>query len=180
MRGFIKRYGLVTGVLLLNLCLWIWLPRAGRAAFAFTGQTAVTFLINLPPVFVCIGLLDVWVEKESMMRIMGERSGARGVAVSFLLGTVTALPLYALLPVAGMLIRKGSRIMNVLVFLCTSASVRIPLLLFEISALGFAFTAVRCAANIGIVLLTAFLIDRILTPEDREKICLANREGQGV
>jgi len=177
MKGFIKQYGFLVSVLVLNVCLLIWLPRTGADALVFTGKSALTFLINLPPVFVCIGLLDVWVERESMIRIMGERSGIRGVAVSFLLGTVTALPLYALLPVAGMLVRKGSRIMNVLVFLCTSVSVRIPLLLFEISSLGFAFTAVRCAANIGSLLLTAFLIDRILTGQDRERIYLANIEG---
>ena len=176
MKGFVKRYGFPAGILALNLCLLLWLPRVGRASLVFTGRNVVIFLINLAPVFVCIGLLDVWVEREPMIRIMGERSGARGVAVSFLLGTVTALPLYALLPVAGMLIRKGSRIMNVLVFLGTSVSVRIPLLLFEISSLGFAFTAVRCGANIVIVLLAAFLIDRLLTGKDREKIRLLNGE----
>lgn len=177
MKAFMKQYGFLVSVLVLNVCLLIWFPRTGQASLAFTGKTVLTFLVNLPPVFVCIGLLDVWVERESMIRIMGERSGVWGVTVSFLLGTVTALPLYALLPVAGMLIRKGSRIMNVLVFLCTSVSVRIPLLLFEISSLGFAFTAVRCGANIGIILLTAFLIDRILSGQDRENIYLANIEG---
>jgi uncharacterized membrane protein YraQ (UPF0718 family) len=45
-----------------------------------------------------------------MIRMMGNRSGLRGALIAFLLGTVTAVPLYALLPVAGTLLRKGSRI----------------------------------------------------------------------
>lgn len=52
----------------------------------------------------------------------------------------TAVPLYALLPVAGVLLKKGCRVSNVLIFLCTSASIRIPLLFFEISSLGAPFT----------------------------------------
>ena len=177
MKGFAKRYGFLAGALLLNICLWIVLPHAGRASLAFTGRNVIAFLVNMAPVFVCIGLLDIWVERETMVKIMGEGAGVRGATVSFLLGSVTALPLYALLPVAGILIKKGCRIANVLVFLCASASVRIPLLLFEIASLGFGFTAVRCGVNIVIIFLIAFLIDRVLTDKDREKIFGINGEG---
>ena len=54
----------------------------------------------------------------------------------------TAVPLYALLPVAGVLLKKGCRVSNVLIFLCASASIRIPLLFFEISSLGAPFTLI--------------------------------------
>ena len=54
----------------------------------------------------------------------------------------TAVPLYALLPVAGVLLKEGCRVSNVLIFLCASTSIRIPLLFFEISSLGAPFTLI--------------------------------------
>lgn len=136
----------------------------------FTLNNLVNFLFTLTPIFICIGLLDVWVRKETMLKIMGEKSGIRGILVSFLLGVVTAIPLYALLPVAGMLLKKGSKLSNVLIFICSCTSIRIPLLLFEVSSLGLKFTVIRFIANIFIVIIIAFVIDRILTEKDKKSV----------
>jgi uncharacterized membrane protein YraQ (UPF0718 family) len=166
----LKKYGFFAAVLILNLVALMFFPQAENRSLAFIWNNFQSFLITLAPVFICVGLLDVWVEKEAMLKIMGEKSGGRGVLVSFLLGVVTAVPLYALLPIAGMLLKKGSKISNVLVFICSCTSIRIPLLLFEVSSLGWKFTAVRFFANLVIVVMIAFGIDRILTEKDKRKI----------
>jgi uncharacterized membrane protein YraQ (UPF0718 family) len=124
----------------------------------------------LTPIFVCIGLLDIWIEKEVMIKIMGDKSGIRGVLISFMLGTLTAVPLYALLPVAGILLKKESKISNVLIFICSSSSIRIPLLLFEVSSMGWKFTVTRFIVNVFVVIAIAFTIEKILTKEDKKKI----------
>lgn len=72
---------------------------------------------------------------------------------------ITAVPLYVLLPVAGALLKKGSRVSNVLIFLCTSVSIRIPLLFFEISSLGVSFTLIRFGLNLLVVFAIAFIIE---------------------
>ena len=92
------------------------------------------------------------------------------MVVAILTGMITAVPLYALLPVAGVLLKKGSRISNVLLFLCTSTSIRIPLLLFEISSLGIQFTLIRFALNICVVIIIAFIVERLLSERDKELI----------
>ena len=78
-------------------------PDGAKDVLVYTGKGTVQFLWNLIPVFLCVGLMDVWVEKEKMMQIMGTDSGLRGMAISLLIGIVTAVPIYALLPIAGML-----------------------------------------------------------------------------
>ena len=85
-------------------------PDGAKDVLVYTGKGTVQFLWNLIPVFLCVGLMDVWVEKEKMMQIMGTDSGLRGMAISLLIGIVTAVPIYALLPIAGMLLKKGGRI----------------------------------------------------------------------
>ncbi|MPN37758.1 hypothetical protein SDC9_185279 [bioreactor metagenome] len=114
--------------------------------------------------------MDVWIERAAMIKIMGEKSSFKGVILALLLGVVTAVPLYALLPVAGVLLKKGSRIFNVLVFLCASASIRIPLLLFEISSLGWKFTSIRFVLNLVIIFAIALIIEKTLSETDKKEI----------
>ena len=105
-----------------------------------------------------------------MIQIMGANSGIKGIAIAVLAGMITAVPLYALLPIAGVLLKKGSRISNVLLFLCTSVSIRIPLLLFEISSLGVSFTLIRFALNLFTVFTIAFIIEKLLSDKDKKAI----------
>lgn len=170
MKTVIKKYIFLIVVLAVNMLVITVRPEIGIAAFSFTGRNILNFVVILTPIFILIGLMDIWIERELMIRIMGNQSGLRGALFAFLLGTVTAVPLYALLPVAGVLLRKGSRIANVLIFLCSSAAVRIPLLLFEFSSLGWEFTVVRCAANIVVVFAIAFIVDGLLSAKNKEQI----------
>ncbi|MCK4260148.1 MAG: permease [Halanaerobiales bacterium] len=170
MKKMIKKYSFFLIVLMINLFTVLFFPQVGKKSLIFTGKNFINFLFMLPPVFICIGLLDVWIEKETMIKIMGGKSGIRGVVIAFLLGIVTAVPLYALLPVAGMMLKKGSKIANVLIFICSCASIRIPLLLFEVSSMGWEFSIVRFLVNIFVVIIIAFLIEKILTENDKKII----------
>lgn len=143
-------------------------PESAGGLMEFAKKGLVQFLWNLIPVFICVGLMDVWLEREQMIRMMGEESGWRGAVISLLAGMVTAVPVYALLPVAGMVLKKGSRISNVLIFLCASLSIRIPLLLFEISSLGAGFALCRFLLNLCAVFLVSFLVEGVLTDSEKE------------
>jgi uncharacterized membrane protein YraQ (UPF0718 family) len=170
MKKLLKKYWFLLVVVAVNLTVLIFQPQIEINALKFTGKNSLNFLFMLAPIFVCIGLLDVWIERDAMIKIMGEKSGFKGMLIALMLGVVTAVPLYALLPVAGVLLKKGSRISNVLLFLCASASIRIPLLLFEISSLGWRFTFLRFGLNIIVVFAIAFIIDKILTEADKKAI----------
>ena len=170
MKNILKKYWFLAAVIVMNLLIIIFNPQIEIDALNFTWKTFLNFLFMLTPIFICIGLMDVWIERETMIKIMGERSGLKGIFVALMLGMITAVPLYALLPVAGVLLKKGSRISNVLIFLSSSASIRIPLLLFEISSLGWQFTFVRFCLNIIIVFVIAFVIEKLLTEADRKII----------
>lgn len=124
----------------------------------------------LTPTFICIGLLDEWLESETMIRIMGEKSGIKGVFVAFGLGGIMPVALYALLPVAGVMLKRGSKICNVLLFICSCASIRIPLLLFEVSLRRCSFIFVSLVVNIFVVLAIAFIIDKALSDKDKKEV----------
>lgn len=72
-------------------------------------------LLLIPPIFVIMGLLDVWIPREVLIRHMGDGSGTRGLLISFLLGTAAG-PLYVAFPIGVMLLKKGAKLSNVIFF----------------------------------------------------------------
>lgn len=170
MKGLKKfRPGII--VVVLFIAVSIVCPGAGAQMVLFGGTSFFQFLFTLTPVFIGVGLMDVWIERERMIAVMGETSGAFGIALSMVLGMLTAVPVYALLPVAGMLIKKGSRLANVLIFLCSSMGIRVPLLFFEASSLGVTFMVVRFIMNVIAIFISTLIIGSILTEEEKRRIC---------
>jgi len=142
----------------------------GKKAVTTVAYSLREMLLVIPPIFVLLGLLDVWVPRETMIRLMGKGSGLRGTALAVLLGSVAAGPLYAAFPVAAVLARKGASFQNVAIFLGAWSTTKIPMFLFEITALGPRFALTRLALNIpGIVLIGAAL-GRIIGAEEEERI----------
>lgn len=60
----------------------------------------------LPPIMIMLGLMDVWVSRESLMKYMGNNSGFLGVFLAMLIGSIAAGPMYAAFPFTAVLIKK--------------------------------------------------------------------------
>ena len=170
MKAMLQKYWFLFVMMLCNCIIWLHDPQVGKTALSFGGNIFANFIFRLTPVFICGGLMDVWIEREKIIHTMGSNSGIKGIVIAVLSGTITAVPLYALLPIAGVLLKKGSRISNVLLFLCASVSIRIPLLLFEISSLGVSFTLIRFGLNLFAVFVIAFIIEKLLSDKDKMAI----------
>lgn len=168
--ALVRRYRVFLLLLAGNTVLLFCLPQVGKGAFRLAGQNLLQMLSVLPPIFVLLGLLDVWVERETMIRYIGEGSGLRGALVAFLLGAAAAGPLYAAFPVAALLMKKGAKLSNVFLFVGTWSTTKIPMLLFEASALGVSYMLLRFACNIVGIVLIAVILERSLTGEQREQV----------
>lgn len=107
----------------------------------------------LPPILILCGLFEVWVSRETVERLMGRSSGAKGALIALLLGTVAMGPLYAAFPIGRSLLEKGASLYNIAVFLCVWASIKIPMILFEMRFLGVEFALTRLALTIPAILI---------------------------
>ena len=162
MKPTLRRYAPAFGTAAVFLLFLLLLPLYQAKAVEILSFQAETMLLVIPPIFVLLGLLDVWVPREQMMRFMGAGSGAKGITLAFLLGSFAAGPLYGAFPVAAVLMKKGASFTNILIFIGAWSTTKIPMLLFESSALGVRFTLARLAIDIvGIIVIamamTAFL-----------------------
>lgn len=170
MKDLLKRYRFFLILAVINLLLIILFPVIGKKSVNITWNNMLEMLSVLPPIFVLLGLLDVWVERETMIKYMGEKSGIIGVMIAFLLGSAAAGPLYAAFPVAGVLLRKGSRFSNVLIFIGAWSTTKIPLLLFEASAMGWKFMLIRFIIDIPGIALIAYMTEKLMSKSDKELV----------
>ena len=164
MKTVFRRYAAVLGVALLFIGFLCAFPFYQKKAVGILMFQAETMLLVIPPIFVLLGLLDVWVPREQMMRFMGPGSGAKGVLLAFLFGSFAAGPLYGAFPVAAVLMKKGASFNNILVFIGAWSTTKIPMLLFESAALGTRFTLARLAIDIVGIALIAVAI-KALVPQ---------------
>jgi uncharacterized membrane protein YraQ (UPF0718 family) len=140
----------------------------GYVAFEEAALNLKEMLLVLPPIFVLLGLLDVWVKRESGIAWMGDKSGFKGLLLAFLLGSAAAGPLYAAFPITYTMAKKGVSMINILVFLGAWSTLKIPLLLFEFSNMGIKFTLIRLFFNVIAIAFLSWLVKGLMTERDRK------------
>ena len=144
-------------------------PKAGRSLI----DQAETMLLVLPPIFLLLGLLDVWVPKKALMKYMGPKSGFTGPLIAFVLGSVAAGPLYGAFPVSAILMKKGASFTNVLIFIGAWSTTKIPMFLFEMHALGTRFALARLVIDIPGIILIAFALKVIIPAREVARLYAA-------
>jgi len=162
-RVFLATFGLVLILTLINRPL-------GLEALSITGFSLKEMLLVIPPVFILLGLLDVWVPRDTMIKYMGEGSGLKGILLAFFIGSAAAGPLYGAFPVAGVFMKKGVKFSNILIFIGAWSTTKIPMLLFESTALGVKFAMTRLLIDIPGIILIAYATSKALAPKEIRQI----------
>ena len=116
-------------------------------------------LAVVPPVMVLMGLLDVWVPRKLVESRLGQQSGPIGALVALFLGTAAAGPIYAAFPIAVTLRDKGARTANVVIFLGTWATIKIPMIMMESSFISLRFALLRLLFTIPCIVLAGYVIE---------------------
>ncbi|ACX52241.1 conserved hypothetical protein [Ammonifex degensii KC4] len=164
----LRRYALFGAVVVVDLLLCWQNPGISALAVKNSLSYLAEMLLFFPPIMVLVGLLDTWVPREVVEKNVGPRSGARGVAISILAATAAAGPLYAGFPVADALLKKGCRLANAVIFLGAWATIKIPMLLAEAKFVGLAFALWRLALTLLAIIITGYLVERILQAGGQE------------
>jgi uncharacterized membrane protein YraQ (UPF0718 family) len=170
MRNILKKYRFLVFVSIVNCLLTLFEPTVGAKSLHISLDNLIEMIAVIPPIFLLIGLFDVWVPKETIIRLMGDKSGLLGVSLAFVLGSFTAGPLYAAFPVAEVLLNKGSKFSNTLIFVGAWSTTKIPMLLFEASSMGWQFMLCRLIINILGILLIAYVIEKMITDHEKTLI----------
>jgi uncharacterized membrane protein YraQ (UPF0718 family) len=176
MKNFFKRYRFVFIVMFLVFVIIQISPGHAQAIKkSFTNQI-LTMIAIIPPVFILLGLFDVWVPRETIISMLGERSGIKGALLAFFLGSAAAGPLYGAFPIAAVMMKKGAGLMNVFIFIGAWSTAKIPMFLFESNALGYRFSVSRLFISIIGIVFISFILNKSLSK--KEKIIIYERNSE--
>ena len=142
----------------------------GIKAINTTAYSLKEMILVIPPIFVLLGLMDIWVPKETMTRYMGEGSGVKGTLLAIFIGSAAAGPLYGAFPIAAVFMKKGVSFFNVLVFIGAWSTTKIPMFLFEISSLGAKFAVTRLLIDLPGIILIAWIIKMMTSKDEISRI----------
>lgn len=139
----VKRFVAPILVLIVFIGLAIWTPDTAIRSSTVTWDYFKEMALIMPPVFILMGLMEVWIPKDKIQKWLGSGSGIKGAAIAVALGTLPTGPLYVAFPMTATLIRKGASFTNMVIFLGSWAALKIPQLMVEIKFLGISFTLLR-------------------------------------
>ena len=75
-------------------------------------------------------------------------------------------PLYGAFPIAAVFMKKGVKFTNILIFIGAWSTTKLPMILFEIAAMGTKFAMTRFIINIFGILLIAYLVNKSLSEKE--------------
>lgn len=126
----------------------------------------IEMLQILPAVFILTSLIQTWVPTSVIMKYFGDGSGIKGYGLSFLIGSLSAGPIYAAFPVCKTLFKKGAGIKNIMIILSTWAVIKVPMLINEAKFMGVEYMMVRWVLTVVAIMIMAMIVGRILKPAD--------------
>ncbi|MFP4286681.1 MAG: permease [Candidatus Izemoplasmataceae bacterium] len=132
-----------------------------------TFNQILSMLIIVPPIFVLIGLFDVWVPKETVIRLMGEGSKAKGMFLAFFLGGFSAGPTIGAFPLAMVMLKKGASYTNVIFFLMVWSSLKLPIVFYQITTIGLKFSLIINLTMLAVFIISALMSGLFFTEEDK-------------
>ncbi|MCI6693977.1 MAG: permease [Clostridium sp.] len=159
------RYKFFIVCFVLTLLLTIINKDLGLKSFNIAFSSFKQMLQVVPPIMILLGLMDVWIPRETMIKYMGENSGIKGVSLAMLIGSIAAGPMYAAFPFTKVLLKKGVKFSNIIIFMNAWCVTKISTLMFEFSSLGYKFTLARLLIDIPGVIIMGYLV-QILMPKD--------------
>jgi uncharacterized membrane protein YraQ (UPF0718 family) len=140
--------------------------RLGFAPGIAAGRNFRDFMVEmaafLPLMFILVGLMDVWLPRSVVEHHVGNDSGIKGGVWVILLAMLQAGPLYGAFPVAHLLWKKGCSTRNIFIYLGAFATLKIPMLTFEIGFLGLRFSLLRTLITLPVFIVIAVIMEAVL------------------
>ncbi len=167
MKKFFKQFKFPIFIALIFVVLFLTAPQTASRASVKVGEYLKEMILIMPPVFILMGLIEVWVPKDRIQKWMGADSGIKGGFLAFLLGTLPTGPLYVAFPMAASLLRKGASVHNMVIFLGSWAALKIPQLMVETEFLGLNFALLRFALTLVILIAVGYIMQIILGKEEK-------------
>lgn len=158
-------------LLLLTAGLYLWAfgvsPQRAWQALAIGAATFGSVLPLIIAVFGLVGILQAWISRDLIVRLLGRGSGIKGLLIAALCGTLLIGPAYIIFPLLMSLQRQGAR-WAVIVIVLSSYAVKLQMIPIEVGFLGWPFSLGRSLLTVALAIPAGLLIEAMM-PKGTEK-----------
>ncbi len=147
----------------IGLYLYAFFVAPVRAANALNIGTSTFFSVTLLiiSVFGLVGLLQIWISRELIVRLLGREGGIKGLLIAALCGTVLIGPAYIIFPLLMSIQKQGAR-WAVITIVLTSYAVKLQMIPVEVGFLGWPFSLARALITIALAIPTGLLVEALM------------------
>jgi uncharacterized membrane protein YraQ (UPF0718 family) len=168
----------VSVVSLYALCLIF--EDKGEKALVASWEFFKEMAFIMPALLVLMGLFAVWVDRRIVVKYLGKGSGTGGLVLAIILGALPTGPLYIAFPLAAMLLKKGARVANVMLFLSAWACIKLPQELAELQFLGWEFTLTRLVTTVVVLIPMALIAEALYHRGSPERVQPPDEDEVGI
>ena len=146
-----------------GLYLWAFVAAPERAANALSvgAGTFASVLLLIVAVFGLVGLLQTWISRELIVRLLGREGGIKGLLIAALCGTLLIGPAYIIFPLLMSIQKQGAR-WAVITIVLTSYAVKLQMIPIEVGFLGWPFSLGRAVITIALAIPTGLLVEALM------------------
>ncbi len=145
---------------------WQKSPQTALEGFVSGGRLFLTILPNLVLGFILAGMIGVLIPQDTLVRWVGEGSGARGLIVGTLLGAATPGGPFVQFPIVASLFNAGAGVGPLMAYLTSWSLLGVSrVLVFELPILGAPLALSRLACSLAVPplvgVLSAWVYNRV-------------------
>jgi len=151
-----------------GLYVWAFRHDADRAlqALQISATTLSSVLLLIAAVFGLVGVLQVWISRDLIVRLLGREGGIKGLLFAAFCGTLLIGPPYIIFPLLMSLHKQGARWAVVTVVLSAYA-VKLQMIPIEVEFLGWPFSLGRSLLTVVLAIPTGLLVERLMERRSR-------------
>jgi uncharacterized membrane protein YraQ (UPF0718 family) len=152
-------------LLLLAVGLYLWAftvspEQAGRALGSAAGR-----LLSVAPLVLAVmglvGLIQVWISRDLVARLLGREAGFRALLIAALCGTILIGPAYLIFPMLLAIQKQGARWAVIVIVLATYA-VKLQMIPLEVGFLGWKFSLMRIVFTLLLAIPVGLLVEWVV------------------
>lgn len=117
-------------------------PDKARQALEIGTRSLLAVLLLVIAVFALIGMIQVWLSRDMVARLLGRESGFGALLIAAACGTILIGPSYIIFPLLMSIRRQGAR-WAVITVVLSAYAVKIHMIPIEVQFLGWSFSLSR-------------------------------------
>ena len=160
LRWFASQWLVSVTLLLYLLTTWT-APERTLSALQSGGTLLLSVVLLIIAVMGLVGLVQVWVSRDTVARLLGEEGGIKALLIAAGCGTLLIGPPYIIFPLLMTIRQQGARWAVVTIVLAAYA-VKLPMIPLEVGFLGWPFSLGRSFLTLLFAIPTGLLVERLM------------------